>query len=132
MSEQTFLNNATGTLTVQAEVIDTTITVDAGLAAQLAVINFATDFILLTLTEQFTETSWEIVKATGIAGQVVTVVRAQEGTSAAVWPIDSKTHARWTEGSAQRARDQIFRLLYDSQGRLLLDGSGNLLIGSEV
>lgn len=133
MSEQTFINNGEGEVEVQVEIIDTTVQVDSALAAIIsAEVDFNTQFLLLTFTQDGIESSWEIVKATGIAGQIVTIERAQEGTSAAVWVVNSVVAARWTDGSAIRARNQIFRLLYNAQGELLLDAGNDLLIGEEV
>ena len=131
--EQALINNAVGTLTVQAEIAHLTITVDATLAALIAAeISFASQFLLLTLNDPVTPASWEIVKATGIAGQVVTVERAQEGTSAAVWPISTQVSSRVTEGTVERARNQLQRILFDSEGNLLFDASDQILLDEEV
>lgn len=130
---QVFMNNAVGSVDVQVEIVDTSMQIDATLAAQIAAeVDFATDFILLTLTESSLESTWEIVKVTNLVGQVATIERAQEGTTAAVWPIGSKVGARVTQGSMDRARRQWERLLYDTDGSLLLDENGDVLIDVEV
>jgi hypothetical protein len=56
------------------------------------------DFFLLTLTQPGVESSWEIVKVTARSTDTLTVVRAQEGTSAAAWASGSKAELRLTAG----------------------------------
>lgn len=46
------------------------------------------------------ETAHEIVRVTGVAGSVLTIVRGQEGTVAADWPISTPIKARYTAGAA--------------------------------
>lgn len=60
------------------------------------------DFYLLTLiglNANGQEASWEIVKVTGKASNTLTVVRAQEGTPAAAWPVATTVQLRLTAGS---------------------------------
>lgn len=45
----------------------------------------AGSYLVLTLNDQATRTNYEIVYATAISGATVTVLRAQEGTSAKAW-----------------------------------------------
>lgn len=133
MAEQVTLNNAVGTVDVQLEIVDTTVTIDATLAGLLSAgVNFPYEYILLTLNAENNPAAWEIVKATAIAGLVVTIERAQEGTTAAQWVINAEISSRVTTGTIWRAREQVQRQLTDSLGRLLLDGSGNILLGDEV
>ena len=46
------------------------------------------------------ETAHEIVRVTGNAAGSLTIVRAQEGTAAAEWPISSRVECRFTAGAA--------------------------------
>lgn len=55
------------------------------------------DYAMITLTQAGnTETTWEIVKLTGLSGDTLTVVRAQEGTTAAAWSASDKVEIRIT------------------------------------
>lgn len=54
---------------------------------------------MLTLTQPGIESSWEIVKVTARSTDSLTVVRAQEGTSAASWASGSKAELRLTAGA---------------------------------
>lgn len=56
----------------------------------------APDYFTATLTQSGTETSWEEVKVTARSGNTLTVVRAQEGTTAAAWASGDKIELRWT------------------------------------
>lgn len=92
---QQFFNNFDTTLSVQAEIVDTTITVND--ATGLPVTLGGGNNYRLTLSDGPVETLWEIVDVVvDRAGNVITVVRAQEGTSALVWPIGTFVSARNT------------------------------------
>lgn len=133
MTDQVFINNLNGVLDgVALNIGQSTMTVDSAFAAELGAVNFSVEFILITLTEVGTEATWEIVKATGRVGQVVTIERAQEGTTEANWPDGSRVSVRVTEGSMDRTRRQVTRLLYDAEGKLLLGSGGEALLGGEV
>lgn len=56
------------------------------------------DYFMLTLTQAGTETSWETVKVTARSTDTLTIVRAQEGTSAAAWSAADKAELRITKG----------------------------------
>lgn len=65
------------------------------------------DFFMLTLTQAGSpETSWEIVKVTARSTDALTIVRAQEGTSAAAWAQGSKAELRITAGPIKKARNE--------------------------
>lgn len=132
MSDQVFLNNADGTSQALVNPGDGTITVDATLAGQIAAVNFPAEFILMTINAPASPSVWEIVKVTAIAGQVLTVTRAQEGTAAGTWASGSQVSGRATRDSYDRARRQVFRILTDATGLILLGASGDILIGAEV
>ena len=60
------------------------------------------DFYLVTLVGfggNGAESSWEIVKVTAKASNTLTVVRAQEGTTAVSWPGATQAQMRLTAGS---------------------------------
>jgi hypothetical protein len=62
------------------------------------------DFFTCTITQAGSaETSWEEVKCTGRSGNTLTVVRGQEGSTAATWAIGDKVEIRWTALAAADA-----------------------------
>jgi hypothetical protein len=64
------------------------------------------DYALATLAGldgNSNENSWEIVKITARAGNALTVVRAQESTTAATWAAGTRLELRLTAGSIQPA-----------------------------
>ena len=98
---QLFANNAESTLAAGIDNDDTTLTVQTGHGARFPSPSGG-DYFLLTLTQAGSETSWEIVKCTSRSGDTLTVVRAQEGTSAAAWGSGSKAELRLTAGALAR------------------------------
>lgn len=76
------LNNAASTLSGGVTAIDTAISVQVGHGAKFAV---GANYSYLTL--QDASSNIEIVKLTGVSGDVLTVVRAQDGTAARTWAI---------------------------------------------
>lgn len=84
------------------------------------------DFYLLTLiglNANGQEASWEIVKVTGKASNTLTVVRAQEGTPAAAWPVATTVQLRLTAGSVATP-DEVSRKVSSTGGTasgLILD-----------
>lgn len=57
------------------------------------------DFFMATIAktnDNGLEDDWEIVKVTGVAGDVLTVVRAQEGTTAKSWVSGVRVELRLT------------------------------------
>lgn len=95
---QLFANNAASTLAAAITAADTSLTLATGTGSKFPSPT-AGDFFLLTLTQAGQETSWEIVKVTARAGDVLTVVRAQEGGVAAAWGIGAKAELRITAGA---------------------------------
>jgi hypothetical protein len=92
---QQFFNNFDTTLSVQVEIVDLTMTVDD--ATGLPVTLGGGNSYLLTLSDGPVETLWEIVLVTtDRAGNVITMARAQEGSTALVWPIGTFVSARVT------------------------------------
>lgn len=76
------LNNAASTLSGGLTSIATDISVQVGHGAKFAV---GANYSYLTL--QDASSNIEIVKLTGVSGDVLTVVRAQDGTAARTWAI---------------------------------------------
>ena len=106
---QLFVNNLSTALASEISAASDTITIDDISAAKLVGLGSG-DYYLLTLVERDglgKEIAWEIVKATGVTGQIVTVVRAQEGTTAVVWPAGTTAEARLTAGSVITRHDAL-------------------------
>lgn len=101
---QIFANNASGVLGAQLSNVATSLTLlDAS-----AFPSPGSDFYLCTLValnNNGQESAWEIVKVTGKASNTLTIVRAQEGTSAATWPLGSTVQMRVTAGTLDSFTD---------------------------
>lgn len=93
---QLFTNNASATLSVQAEIVDTTLTLQTN-EGQLFPAPTGGDFCRVTLED--TVGNVEIVECTAKASDVLTVVRARESTTAKVFPTGSKVELRPTAGT---------------------------------
>lgn len=92
-SRQLFSNNAVSTLAVELGAADTAITVSGGQGV-LFPSPSGGDFFMVTL-ENFA--AKEICKCTSRIGDVLTVVRAQEGTTAGSFPIGASVQLRVTK-----------------------------------
>jgi hypothetical protein len=90
---QLFTNNASGTLSVQAEIVDTTLTLQ-GSEGSLFPSPTGGDFFQVSLED--TSGNLEICTCTSRATDVLTVTRAQENTSALVFPTGSRVELRFT------------------------------------
>ena len=102
MPKQFHTNNAASTLAAGASSGATALTLASGTGALFASPNpAASDWQILTLTNA-AGTATEIVKLTARSGDVLTVVRAQEGTTALAWDIGDKVQARLTAGMLDR------------------------------
>lgn len=96
---QILKNNVSGVLGLALGAAETSMTL-------LDASNFPTptggDFYLLTLIGLNTngqEATWEVVKVVAKASNTLTIVRAQEGTTAAAWPVATTVQLRLTAGS---------------------------------
>jgi hypothetical protein len=98
MAKQLFSNNANATINAAIDADDTTITLSAGKGALFSSPSGG-DYELLTL---YNKTAVEIVKVTARSGDVLTVVRGQEGTTGQAWPALSTLAGRVTKGTLQR------------------------------
>lgn len=78
------------------------------------------DFFLVTLYQKVgqDEINHEIVKCTARAGDVLTVVRAQEGTTARAFSVDDPVELRLTAGSMSAKQDGVPVIAYDNRGSL--------------
>ena len=96
---QIFKNNTWGQLASELAAGATTATLNAGHGFT----DPGTDWYLATLigVTGTTETAWEIVKITDVSANTLTIVRAQEGTSAVTWPAGTRIELRLTAGATE-------------------------------
>ena len=98
MATQLFANNATGALAAGITNSATSLNLVTGQGALFPTPSGG-DWFLLTLTQATgPESFWEIVKCTARSGDTLTVVRAQEGTTALAWAT-AKAELRITAGT---------------------------------
>jgi len=98
---QTFTNNAYGFLASGVSAVATTLVLGTGEGARFPTTsgdNFKVTLIALTNGQ---ETAWEIVNVTGRSSDTLTVQRAQEGTTALVWPSLTRVELRLTAGATE-------------------------------
>lgn len=103
---QRFINNWSTVLTAPATASAVSLSVPLADAAKLSGLGGG-DHYLLTLAAldgAGIEIAWEIVKVTGAAAGVLTVQRAQEGTTALEWESASVISARATKGTLEELR----------------------------
>ena len=98
MELQLYTNNASSVLAASVLTTDTTLTLTTGDGAKFAAPTGG-QWQLLTLTDDVTH---EIVLLSARTGDVLTVTRAQEGTTATAWPAATKVQARVTAGMLGR------------------------------
>ena len=89
-------NNSRTTLGSVMTATQTQLIVATGTGGVMPVLSSTGDYYTVTLTQAGAETSWEIVKVRSRASDVLTVIRAQEGTSGFAWPVGSKVENRLT------------------------------------
>ena len=145
---QLFANNAYSALLGALSAVATSLTVAAGTGDRFPSPS-GTDYFLLTLADVSggTESAWEIVKVTARVGDVLTIVRAQEGTVARAWatatPIDLRLTAEslaplqairldasGTFGALTFGGDDVLRFGSDNSGALA--GFRNILINGDM
>jgi hypothetical protein len=129
---QLFANNAISLLAAGITNVATSLTVTTGDGA-LYPSPTGGDYFMLTLTQAGSETSWEVVKVTARTGDVLTVVRAQEGTTAAAWALGCKAELRVTAESlnalstaviAYASRATLRSLSPNAGAQAVVDGLG--------
>lgn len=103
MSKQLFANNATTNLAVSINATQTTITVDFGKGA-LFPSPTGGDYFIVTLEDVATG-DFEIVRATARAGDIMTVVRAQENTVGLVLALGAKVELRITKETLEEIQN---------------------------
>ena len=105
---QLFTNNADSALDGAIDTAALSITVTSGHGTKFPSPTGG-DFFLVTLFQKVgaTETNHEIVKCTARTGDVLTVVRAQEGTTARAWPNDTPVELRLTAGGMVGKQDTL-------------------------
>jgi hypothetical protein len=101
---QLFTNNAVSALASGITDVATSLTVTTGEGA-LFPSPTGGDFFMLTLTQAGSETSWEVVKVTARTGDALTIVRAQDGTTAAAWGVGAKAELRVTAEALNGKQD---------------------------
>lgn len=86
MANILYANNAAGTLSASITNLSTALTLNAGQGA-LFPVPVPPQVFYITLTDAATQTLIEIVKVTAVAGDVFSITRAQDGTSALSWNV---------------------------------------------
>lgn len=99
MSNLLFFNNSKTNLGAPVNPGDTTITLASGAGALFSPGPTGSQYFLITLSDALTGINNEICKCTNVAGDVLTVVRAQEGTSAQSWLVGDTAQGRITAGA---------------------------------
>lgn len=95
-----YSNNATSTLLAPIGSSDVSLTVQVADASKFPSASAALGtFFMLTLLDAATKTTVEIVKVTQTAGNVFTIVRAQEGTTASAYAAGAIASHRVTAGA---------------------------------
>lgn len=84
MANILYANNAAGTLLAGITNVATALTLNAGQGALFPAL-VPPQVFYVTLTDAATQTLIEIVKVTAVAGDVFSITRAQDGTSALSW-----------------------------------------------
>ena len=96
---QLFANNAYGVLAGTVNGAATLLVLVSGQGARFPAPTGGDYFLatLVGLDGNGAESVWEIVKCTGRSTDQLTVVRAQEGTTATTWTAGTRIEVRWTK-----------------------------------
>lgn len=127
---QLFSNNGASTLASGISNVATSLTLATGQGA-LFPSPTGGDYFLLTLIGLVNgaETSWEIVRVTARATDVLTIVRAQESTVAAAWSAGTKVELRATAGTlADKQATLVSGTSIKTVNGATLLGAGDLVI----
>lgn len=125
MAKQLFINNWAAPLQAELAPGATSTTIETAQAAELVGLGSG-DYYLLTLAAvdvDGRETGWEIVKVTAVAGGTLTIVRAQDGTAAALWAAGTMVSARLTAGGMAALQAESGQAAWGSIGGNLADQS---------
>ena len=113
-------NNAYGTLSAGISTSDTTITLDSGQGSRFPSLG-ASDYFYATLVD--TANNLEVVKVTARSSDSMTVVRAQDSTTAAAFAIGDRFELRPVAALFQAIQDEA--VLPDGDyGDITVSGSG--------
>jgi len=104
---QVFKNNAFASLAAELSAAGTLATLAAGQGARFPAPSGGDHFLatLILLDGNGAETAWEVVKCTARATDGLTIERAQEGTTARIWPAGSRIEMRVTAGTLDSFTD---------------------------
>ena len=116
---QLFANNAASELASAVASGDVSLTLKSGDGAKFPG-PVGGDFFLVTLYQKVgqDEINHEIVKCTARAGDVLTIERAQEGTTARAFNVDDPVELRLTAGALVGKQDAVLVFPYDSRASL--------------
>lgn len=131
---QVYINNASGQLKEAVSPSDTTITLLTGEGARFPLVS-AGYWFLLTLFKRVggTEQNHEIIKVTSRTGDVLTVERAQENTTAQSFNINDFVEARLTGGSLSGSLLNISEITpTEDKGPIYIKGEGPAEWNSDV
>jgi len=102
---QVYRNNLQVTLASTLFIAQTSCSLSSGHGARIGDLT-GDEYLLLTGAVGSTlETDWEIIKVTARAGDVLTLERAQEGTTAKQWDTGTTLVGRITAGTIEKVRD---------------------------
>lgn len=126
---QLFANNAASELASGISSASLTLTLKTGDGAKFPTPS-GDDFFLVTLYQKVgqDEINHEIVKCTARAGDVLTVIRAQEGTTARAFSADDPVELRLTAGALTAKQDSIPVIFYEDRGTLRTNTTANRAI----
>ena len=104
---QVFKNNAFASLAAELSAAGTLATLATGQGARFPSPTGGDHFLatLILLDGNGAETAWEVVKCTARATDGLTIERAQEGTTARIWPVGSRLEMRVTAGTLDSFTD---------------------------
>ncbi len=104
---QVFKNNAYGSLAAELSAVGTVATLATGNGANFPAPTGGDHFLatLILLDGNGAESAWEIVKCTARATDGLTIERAQEGTTARIWPAGTRIELRTTAGTLDSFTD---------------------------
>lgn len=104
---QVFKNNAYASLAAELSASGTLATLATGQGARFPAPTGGDFFLatLILLDGNGAETAWEIVKCTARATDGLTIGRAQEGTTARIWPAGTRIELRTTAGTLDSFTD---------------------------
>jgi hypothetical protein len=101
---QLFSNNAKATLLGSISAVATSLTLSSGSGVLFPTIVTVGDFFIITIEDSGVI---EIVKAVATSGDIFTIQRAQEGTTARAWNAGTSVELRLTAGAIQKIQNDM-------------------------